>query len=259
MPDLDSRQVLDFLLHLQNERKLSGSTLNQAVCALRTFYRDHLGKTWKIWAKIKIQREEPLPHVLTRGEVAKLLGTFRDGRYRAYFTLVYQCGLRMSEALHIRPKDIDGNRHVLRVFHTKGGKPREVPISPALLARLRIFWKWHRNSDWLFPAPGRGWKSSGIPIQQALRDSAKPMGSASVQLAMKIARFESGLMKQHDKVCIHTLRHSYATHILEAGTSVRQVAAYLGHTTLKPTMVYLHLTEVSEEKARAALATLPGV
>ncbi len=165
----------------------------------------------------------------------------------------------MSEALHIRPKDIDSRRNILRVRHTKGGKPREVPLSPALIIRLRRFWKWHRNPDWLFPAPGRGWKGSHLSLQQALHESRKPMGSASVQLAMKIARFESGLMRHHEKVCIHTLRHSYATHMLEAGTSVRQVAAYLGHTTLKPTMVYLHLTEVSEEKARAALATLPGV
>jgi len=259
LPDLDSRQVLDFLLHLQSGRKLAPATLNQAVCALRTFYRDHLDKNWKIWAKIKIQREEPLPHVLTREEIAKLLGTFRDGRYRAYFTLVYQCGLRMSEALHLRPKDIDGKRHVIRVHHTKGGKPREVPISPALLTRLRTFWKWHRNPDWLFPGPGRGWKSSGISMRQALHDSRHPMTKASVWVAIKVAKYESGLMGHHEKVCIHTLRHSYATHMLEAGTSVRQVAAYLGHTTLKPTMVYLHLTEVSEQKARAALATLPGV
>ena len=259
LPDREPRQVLDFLIHLQADRKLSGSTLNQAVCALRTFYRDHLGETWDIWAKIRIQRIEPLPHVLTREEVAKLLGTFRDGRYRAYFTLVYQCGLRLSEALHVRPKDIDGARLVLRVTHTKGGKPREVPISPELLVRLRRFWAWHRNPDWLFPAPGRGWKSSGIPLRQALRDSRKPMTDSSAWAAMNLARAECGLTQQHDKVCTHTLRHSYATHMLDAGTSLRQISAYLGHTTLKPTLVYLHLTEISETKARDALRTLPGV
>lgn len=259
LPDLESRQVLDFLIHLQSDRKLAAATLNQAVCSVRTFYRDHLGKRWKIWEKIKFKREEPLPHILTREEITTLLKTFRDGRYRAYFTLVYHCGLRMSEALHIRPKDIDGKRHVLRVKHTKGGKPREVPISPALLARLRKFWKCHRNPDWLFPGPGRGWNSSGISLKQALHDSRHPMTKASVWSAIKVAKFECGLMKHHEKICIHTLRHSYATHMLEAGTSVRQVAAYLGHASLKPTMVYLHLTEISEQKARAALATLPGV
>ena len=259
LPDLDSRQVLGFLSHLQTVRGLSGSSLNQAVCALRTFYRDHLGKSWKIWAKIRIHREEPLPHILVREDVALLLGTFRDNRYRAYFTLVYHCGLRMSEALNIHPKDIDSKRNILRVRHTKGGKPREVPLSPALIDRLRLFWKWHRNPDWLFPAPGRSWNSPGSTLKSALHHAAKPMSASCVQAAMRIAKHECGLMKRHEKVCIHTLRHSYATHMLEAGTSVRQVAAYLGHTTLKPTMVYLHLTEISEEKARAALATLPGV
>ena len=259
LPDLEAHQVLGFLHHLQTQRGLSGSSLNQAVCALRTFYRDHLGKSWKIWAKIKIHREEPLPHILVREDVALLLRTFRDGRYRAYFTLVYHCGLRMSEALHIHPKDIDTQRNVLRVKHTKGGKPREVPLSPALIGRLRLFWKWHRNPRWLFPAPGRSWNSPGNTLKSALHSAEKPMSASCVQAAMRIAKHECGLMKRHEKVCIHTLRHSYATHMLEAGTSVRQVAAYLGHTTLKPTMVYLHLTEISEEKARAALATLPGV
>jgi integrase/recombinase XerD len=182
------------------DRALSGSSLNQAVCALRTFYRDHLGKTWKIWAKIKIHREEPLPHILTREDIALLLGTFRDNRYRAYFTLVYHCGLRMSEALNIHPKDIDSARNILRVKHTKGGKPREVPISPALIARLRVFWKWHGNQNWLFPAPGRSWKKHQASLQDALHIAEKPMSASCVQAAMRIAKHESGLMKRHEKV-----------------------------------------------------------
>jgi len=257
LPTLKSGPVLDFLLHLQTERKLRPSTVNQAVCALRTFYRDHLGARWKIWSKIKIKRDEPLPQILTKEDVALLLNTFHDGRYRAYFTLVYQCGLRMSEALHIRPRDIDGKRLVLRVCHAKGGKQREVPLSPKLLTRLRTFWKSHRNPEWLFPAPGRGWKSSGIPLKQALRDSHKAMTKASVWAALKVALAECGLSKRHHKINIHTLRHCFATHLLEAGVSVRQVAAYLGHSSLKPTMIYLHLTEVSETQARQAITTLP--
>lgn len=158
--------------------------------------------------------------------------------------------MRMSEALHIRPKDIDSRRNVLRINHAKGGKLREVPISPALIDRLRTFWSWHRNPDWLFPACGRGKKKSGTTLQQILRESPIRMSPSSVQAAMRIARVECGLMKHHEKVCIHTLRHSYATHMLEDGTSVRQVSAYLGHASLKPTMVYLHLTEVSEKRRR---------
>lgn len=250
--------MLAFLVHLQNDRKLKPSTLNQAVCALRTLYREHLGRDWDIWGKIKIRRVEPLPHVLTRAEVERLLGTFRDGRYRAYFTVVYQCGLRMSEALALRPRDIDGGRLVLRVAEGKGGRPREVPVSPELLARLRNFWKSHRNPHWLFPGTGRGWKSPGVTLRGALGRSRHHMTKASVWAALKVAKAECGLERTHEKLCIHTLRHSYATHMLEGGASVRQVAAYLGHTTLKPVMVYLHLTELSEQKAREALRTLAG-
>ena len=257
LPELSSREVLDFLIHLQSERKLQGSTVNQAVCSLRTLYRDHLNRRWKIWSKVKILRGEALPEVLTRGEVAQLLRTFRDGRYRAYFTLVYQCGLRMSEALSIRPHDINGQRLILRISEGKGGKPREVPITQELLARLRTFWKFHRNPEWLFPAPGRGWKSSGVTIQQALHDSQRPMTKSSVWAAFNLARAESGLIKTYPGLRTHTLRHSYATHLLEAGVTVRQVSAYLGHTTMKPTMVYLHLTEISESQARIALESLP--
>lgn len=257
-PQLTSRQVLDFLIHLQNDRKLRPSTLNQAVCSLRTLYRDHLDYSWNIWKQIKIQRDEPLPHVLTREEVAKLLATFRDERYRTYFTLVYHCGLRMSEALQIKPKHIDSGRMVVRVVKGKGGKSREVPISPKMLMRLRAFWKSHRNTEWLFPGTGRGWKSSGITLRQALNRSTHAMTKASVWAAINLAKTQCGLTHQHEKVSTHTLRHSYATHMLDGGTSVRQISGYLGHSSLKPTMVYLHLTEVSEAKARDVLDTLPG-
>jgi len=250
-------KVLDFLVHLQHDRKLAPSTLNQAVCSLRTFYRDHLGRDWDIWKKITIKRTEPLPHVLTRAEVSGLLDTFRDGRYRAYFTVVYQCGLRMSEALAIKPKHVDGQRLVIRIVEGKGGWQREVPITAELLQRLRVFWKSHRNPHWLFPGTGRGWnKTCGIPLREAMHQSRHPMTKVSVWAAMKAARTQCGLAHTHQKVTIHTLRHSFATHMLEGGTSVRQVAAYLGHRSLKPTMVYLHLTELSEQQARSSLKTL---
>lgn len=223
---------------------------------MRAFYRDHLGVRWKIWTKIKIKRVEPLPHVLTREEVARLLGTFHDGRYRAYFTVVYQCGLRMSEALAIKPRHIDGKRLVIRVVDGKGGKQRDVPIAPELLQRLRTFWRSHHNPDWLFPGVGRGWKSSGKTLRAAMHEARHHMTKASVWTAIKVAKAECGLSRTHEKLSTHTLRHSYATHMLEGGASVRQVAAYLGHSSLKPVMVYLHLTEVSEQQARAALSTL---
>lgn len=256
VPDYNKDQVLDFLLHLKTERNLAPNTVNQALCALRTLYRDHLKRDWTFWSDIKIKRDEPLPHVLTRDEIAVLLNTFREERYRIYFTVVYQCGFRKGEALRIKPKHIDGQRLTIRVTG-KGNKQREVPITKDLLLRLRIFWKSHRNPEWLFPGTGCGWRDSGLTLREALRRSDHHMSCGAVESAFNIARTQAGLMKCHEKVTIHTLRHSFATHMLEAGTSVRQVAAYLGHTTLKPTMIYLHLTEISEEQARKALYTLP--
>lgn len=257
IPDLSSGEVSDFLLHLQTERSLAGSTVNQAVCAIRALYRDHLDRRWKVWAKVKIARVEELPEVLTADEVELLLSTFRKGLYRAFFTVVYQCGLRLSEALNLRPCDIKGERLVIRVVAGKGGKSREVPISPELLERLRAFWRGHRNPDWLFPARSRRWKSSGLSMREALRQADQPMSKNTAWAAFSRAKVESGLVKRHPGMRIHTLRHSFATHLLERGVHIRQVSAYLGHTSLKPTLIYLHLTEVSETGARAVLPTLP--
>ena len=248
--------MLDFLIHLQDQRKLRPSTINQAICALRTLYRDHLSINWDIWKKIHIKRDEPLPDVLTRNEVHRLLRTFRDARYRAYCTLVYQCGLRLNEAIHIKPKDVKGERLVIHITKTKVHKAREVPITPQMLQRLRKFYAFHRNEKWLFPGLGRGWKGSGLTIQQAMHRSVKPMSDTSIWQAMKVAVAECGLSRSHDHVTTHTLRHSFGTHMLEGGASARQVAAYLGHSTLKETVRYLHLTEISEQDGRAALETL---
>lgn len=253
--------MLDFLVHLQNDRKLAPATLNQAVCGLRTLYRDHLGLHWDIWKKIRIKREEPLPHVLTRSEVSLLLRTFRDGRYRAFCTVVYLCGLRLSEALAIKPRHINGERLVIYIPHTKNRKAREVPITPELLVRLRKFYACHKNPEWLFPGVGSGWNGtawngSTSRLRQAMHRCPTAMNKASVWRAISVAVAESGLSKKHEHISTHTLRHSFGTHMLEGGASVRQVAAYLGHSTLKEVMVYLHLTEISESKGRDALATL---
>jgi len=254
--ELNKTQVLDFLVYLQKERKLNPSTVNQALRALKTFYSEHLGLKWRIWTKIKIKKIDPLPVVLTREEVERLLSTIRDGRYRAFFTVVYQCGLRLQEALNVKPKDVDGERLVLRVRVTKGGMEREVPITPELLERLRGFWKSHRNPDWLFPGVGQGRLEKGLTIRNAMHECRSYMSSSGIYAALKVAKHECGLMKKHEKVTIHTLRHSFATHMLEGGCSLKQLSVYLGHKDLRSTMVYLHLTEVSETQGRQALLTL---
>jgi integrase len=258
---LRENEVLDFLISLRQQRKLKDSTVNQAVCALRAFYRDHLGRKWKGWSQIKIRRDEQLPNVLSREEVARFLGAVRQGRFLAVFILMYHCGLRLGEVVSLKPGHIDASRGVIRIIGSKGGKDREIPISDVLIERLRAFWKIHRNPEWLFPSPGRGWKSAGATLPDALRRSTKPMSDSSVQAAMRATVVALGWDLRHGRrpVTCHTLRHCFATHLLDAGVSICLVSQYLGHSSLKPTLVYLHLTEASETKAREVLANFPGL
>jgi len=259
--DLSESEVLDFLISLRTERELADSTINQAVCALRTFYRDHLDHQWQGWSKIKIRREESLPNVLSREEVATLLAAVRESRFRAILTVIYHCGLRLSEATHLKPGHLDSKRRVLRVIKGKGGKDREVPLTDELLVRLRCFWKAHRNPEWLFPGVGQDWKTSQFTKAEAMGRCNKPMSTSSLQDVMRNVVHSLGWKAQGGcaPVTSRTLRHCYATHLLDAGVSVRLVSQYLGHASLKPTMVYLHLTEVSESKAREVLAKFPGL
>ena len=248
---LGEEEVYAFIHHVQQTCGYEGSTLNQMICALRIFYRDHLGKDdWRCWGKIKIKLTPPLPTVLTRGEVRSLLAHVRVARFRAVMSLIYHCGLRAGEACRIEVGHIDAARGVLRVINGKGGKHREVPISPEMVDRLRAFWKRHRNPKYLFPGIGRGWKEKYGTEKVALKDSLTPMSMSSVQAGMRMYIEGSGLTKPG--ICCHALRHSFATHLLEEGVSVRQVQIYLGHTDIKTTCIYLHLTQVTEGRTHEA-------
>jgi|SoiMethySBSTD1v2_1073268.scaffolds.fasta_scaffold299431_2 integrase len=247
LKQLTERQVFDYLIFRRDEQKLRPSTLNQAVVALRLFYQDFLKKDWQLWRQFEIRRDYPLPVVLTREETRRLLAAIRSGRFKAVLTLIHHCGLRVGEAVRLRPADIDAARAVVRILDGKGGKNREAPIAPAMIERLRRYWKAHRNPKWLFPGVGRGWKDRCHSLVAAMGQSSKPMSVSSVQNAMRMSVASCGLKK---KATCHTLRHSFATHLLEDGVSIRQVSEYLGHATLQSTLIYLHLTEVSEAKGR---------
>jgi len=250
---LSERQVLDFLIYLRDDQKLAASTVNQALVPIRTLYRDVLERDWKLWSQFELQRREPLPTVLSREEVRRVLASVHEGRFKALLAIIYHCGLRLSEALNLKPTDIDSKRGVVRVREGKGGKAREVPICPAMVARLRAFWKCHRNPDWLFPGVGRGWKRAGLTQGEAMGRTKKPMSSSAIHMAMRIIRRSCGVSKHFT---VHTFRHSFATHLLEEGVSIRQVSRYLGHSELKSTMVYLHVTELSEEGGRQSQSDL---
>ena len=252
---LNQEQVLSFLHHVQQTKGYEGSTLNQCVCALRLFYRDHLERPdWTCWSKIKIKRTPPLPTVLARDEVRTLLASVKEARFRALFSLMYHCGLRLGEACRLEVTHLDRKRGVLRVINGKGGKNREIPVAPEMFVQLGRWWQHHRNPRFVFPGVGRAWKEKYGCNLTAMRLAQQPMSEASVQQAMKAAILTSRLTKAG--ISCHALRHSYATHMLEEGVSLRQLQSYLGHNYIKTTLVYLHLTHVSEIRAQEALSRL---
>ena len=249
LKQISERMVFDHLIYLRDKEKLRPSTLNQAVVALRMFYRDYLQRDWKLWEQFEIRRDRPLPVVLTRDEVHQLLAAVRENRFKAVLALIYHCGLRVGEAVRLRPKDIDSKRGMLRVIDGKGGRNREVPLAPQMIERLRAYWCFHRNAHWLFPGVGRGWKERSRTLQAAMGAATQSMSVSSVQAVLRVVVPAARIKK--NATC-HTLRHSFATHLLEEGVSIRQVSIYLGHSNLTSTMVYLYVTEISAAGAKSS-------
>ncbi len=250
---IPERKVFDYLIHQRDHEKLRPSTLNQCVVALRMFYREFLGLDWRLWREFTIARDRPLPQVMSREETRMIFVSVRENRFKAPLAVIYHCGLRVSEAVRLRPSDIDSARGVVRILNGKGGKNREVPIAPEMIERLRAYWSFHRNPRWLFPGVGRGWKEHHRKLQVAMAASEEHMSVASLQMALKVVVAASGVKKN---VTPHTLRHSFATHLLEEGVSIRQVSEYLGHSSLTSTLIYLHLTEISDTRGRVAQSNL---
>jgi site-specific recombinase XerD len=250
---IGERQCADFLLMLRTERKYAPSSMAQTIVALRTFFRDHLGREWALWKTVRVRQRESLPWVLSREEVAAVIAAARLMRFRVLFTLIYHCGLRLGEAIRIAPKDIDPVALRIHIRHAKGGKDRYVPISAGMEAQLRAFLQLHKNPRWVFPGLGRGWKGLKTTAVQAAEKSDHPISEAGVQVAFQRCVTDSAIGK---RATVHTLRHSYATHLLEAGIALPLISKYLGHSSIKTTVVYTHLTSVSEDRTRAALETL---
>lgn len=261
---LDEERVRDYFLHLVNGRSYAPKTMRQARAALSCFFTGMLGqREWRVFAHIKTKDKQTLPVVLSRDEVRRVLAQVKELRFLAPLTLIYLCGLRLSEALHVEVRDIHRNERRLHVRLGKGGKDRYVPLPQAALDVLTRWYRRHRHACLLFPAMGHAWKTTfrDDPAAQAaeqrarLQLAAHPMSDSALQNVWRMALAASGVKK---KATIHTLRHSYATHLLEEGVSLRYVSQYLGHATLEQTLVYAHLTDVSAEQTQQALARLAG-
>ena len=235
-----------YFLHRRNVDHWSPNTMRICYCAIRFFFVSVLGRDWRLFQYLRARAESRLPTILSREEVRSILGCVRTPHNHAFLSTVYACGLRLQEALFLEVRDIDAERMMIHVHRGKGAKDRFVPLPQATLTLLRAHWKRHRNPHLLFPAYGRDSRSGGL--------STTPMAKSSVQGALRQAKSLAGIRKA--AVSVHTLRHAYATHLLEAGVNLRVIQKYMGHSSLETTMVYLHLTNKGQEAAVAHINTL---
>ena len=239
-PDqLSEAELRQYFLYLKNEKQVSRSTCTQALCGLKFLYQQTLQRDWAILDFIRPPQEQKLPVILSVEEVRTVLSRVHQPHYRVCLSTIYACGLRLLEGVHLQVRDIDSDRMLVHVRGGKGNKDRYVPLPDTTLGQLRWHWCRHRHPVWLFP--GRGLSVS------------EPMDESGVQRAFRAALNESGINKA---ASVHTLRHSYATHLLEAGVNLRQIQSYLGHDSLATTALYTHLTAKTEVNAVEAIQQL---
>lgn len=229
---LREEQVREYFLYLTNEKKVSRSTATIALCGIKFFFEHTIKREWMILDLIRPRRERRLPVVLSRQEVRQILNEVQTPVYRACLKTIYSCGLRLHEGTSLHTADIDGARLFVHV-HGKGGKDRYVPLPQPTLQLLRDFWQMHRSKTWLFPAVAR------CGAARPLADQLRPVTDTSLQQAFKKALKRTGIAKPAH---IHSLRHSYATHLVEAGINLRIIQESLGHRSARTTQIYTHLT-----------------
>ncbi len=232
-------ELRDYFLHRKNVDKWASGTMRICYSGIKFFYQHVIRRDWHLFEILRAQPENRLPCVLSREEVYRILNHVLTYHNRVFLTTVYACGLRLQEALHLQVSDIDGKRMMIHVHRGKRAKDRFVPLPVQTLKTLREYWRTHKNPILIFPALGRNGKGAAT--------AKNPMAISSVQGALRHAKAAAGIKKR--RVTIHTLRHSYATHLLEAGVNLRVIQRYLGHAQLETTMIYLHLTKKGQEDA----------
>lgn len=243
-PDTATEQDLrNYILYIKNELKWNASTINVAQCGLKNFFKFTCPRDWPTLKLLRVKTEAKIPVVLSIPEVHTLLKLIEKPSMHCFFTAVYSMGMRLQEALHLQVADIDSQRMLVHIHRGKGAKDRLIPLPPSTLELLRSYYRTHRNPVWIFPAESRNHGTAPT--------ATKPMSPSSVQGVIK------AVLKQinwdNRGISTHTLRHCYATHLLEAGVSLKLIQKYLGHAHLTSTMIYLHTTTVGEEAAIAKI------
>jgi len=238
---LGPKHIRAYQVHLFRDRKLAAGTVEQRGAALRFLYIKTLHRPYLPDQIPFPKRARRLPVVLSSDEVALLIDSAKNLMHRAMLMTLYATGLRRAELCRLKVADIDSERMVIHVHEGKGGRDRDVLLSPKLLETLRDYWRWMKPKTWLFPGMVSNWRAD-VPVDTKV-----------VWVAVRAAKERAGITK---RVSPHTLRHSFATHMLEAGADLRTIQVLLGHAKLADTTVYLHL---SRRHLQAVASPLDGL
>ena len=246
--DISPEELRQYFIFLKCEKKVARQTATQAICAIKLFWEKSLRRLWP--AEVELVRANPrfkLPVVLAAAEVRAILARVPLLDHRVALITIYSCGLRLGEGLRLQVRDIDSQRMFLHIRDGKGQRDRYVPLPEKTLGYLRQQWKSHRHPTLLFPAKGHS--GQGAPT------ATEPMCRSTLQRAFRLALKASGVKKDAH---IHTLRHSYATHLLEQGENLRQLQVNLGHSSPVITARYAHLTSLCKTQHQQRLDRFMG-
>jgi site-specific recombinase XerD len=250
--DLVEAQLRDYFLFVKLKKQWQPKTIRQTRAATKMFFVDLLGHNdWTLFSQIRTKDHDTLPAVLTRQQVHHLLAHVRLRRYRTPLKLIYCCGLRLSECLSLTIHDIRGRENKLFIRQGKGLQDRVVPLPTAMYKELIRYWSFHRHPLLMFPNVGRGDRNPQA-LAERMRQATGPMPPSSLQRLLILARKQLNF----PDASVHSLRHSFATHLLEAGAHLHTIQKLLGHKQITSTMVYLHLTHQTTRDALSLMDQL---
>jgi len=229
---INKKMVQDYLLYLMKEKQRAWNSCNVVVSGLRFFYTHTIGKKWISLSIPSRKKPRRLPEILSKEELESLFGALSNQKHRTLLMTTYSAGLRVSEVIGLKVTDIDSKRMMIRVQQGKGRRDRYTILSERLLKELRIYWKMYQPAQWLF----FGTKKS------------RPLTDRSAQAVYNNAKEKAGIIKGKG---IHTLRHCFATHLMESGVNIRTIQTLMGHTSIQTTMIYLQVTrkQISETQS----------
>lgn len=232
---ITEEMLMEYFIYRQNVSKWQKPTQKMSFYGIRFFYKIVLQKEWRFFSIFCVRTDRRLPSVLSRDEVDLIFSKVKQFRHYVFFFTVYSCGLRLMEGLCLEVSDIDAKRMMLHVHRGKGARNRYIPLPEQTLYLLRKYWLMHKNPRLIFPSLGRGGQ------EQSGYNTESPTRRSTVQQVFKRAFDNTGIKKR--SVSIHTLRHSYATHLLEGGVNLPTIQRYMGHSHINTTLMYLHLTK----------------